>query len=365
MNKKLLAVMMVLAMLASLVLSGYSFADSRIAAEDAIEDVVEEDGDGTKYTVGHFSFILPDSDFEISDEDEDFGYLFTAEDDTMYFEFLADSLGDDEEITQEDLDYVLESTEEAITGEIEPVGRIRKNYFKLNGMTAIRVSYTAYDEDYELDYDLDLTVLVAKKSYAVVLSYVPAERADAEYIRFLDDVLFSVTNSDFVEEEEEEAEAPSGALELAYGETTVIDKLIEITPEEIYFVEGDLLPSNTDGYYSYIEDKEDETYIVITGTVKNLCGEDIDIEFYTNNSFVVNGSYKYTGTLTAEGDGNDDFYGYEIRPLKTAKFVYYVSVPDELIDMYEYSELEITFDDLLNYPSYYEDPVYTLYLKNE
>ena len=386
MNKKLLAVLMVLSMLASLVLSGYSFADTRIAAEeDAVEEeeaeeaVEEEDTEeagSTEYSIGPFSFILPDSVFEISEEDEDFGYLFTAEDDTMFFEFLADTLEEGEEVTQEDLDYVVESTEEAITGEIEPVGSVHRNSFKLNGMSAVRVSYTAYDEDYELDYDLDLTVLVAKQSYAVILSYVPAEKADAAYVRFLDDVLFSVKNSESAGAEDdgaeddgedtESAEAPDGAIELAFGEATVIDKMIEITPEDFYFAEGELLPSNTDGYYSSLEDVEDETYIVVTGTVKNLSGETIDIQFGTNNKIVVNGTFKYdNGRLTAEDDEHNDFFGYDIKPLKSAKFVYYVSVPDELIEMYEYCEIEISFNDLINYVSSYEEPAYKLYLKCE
>ena len=377
MNKKLLAVLMVLTMLASLVLSGYGFIDTKVAAEEdtieeeeteeAEEEAAEEAGDGTEYSVGPFSFILPDSEFEISEEDEDLGYLFTAEDDTMFLEFLEESLGD-EEVTQEDLDYVLESTEEAITGEIEPVGRIRKSFFKLNGMTAIRVSYTAYDEDYALDYDLDMTILIAKHSYAILLSYVPADHADAEYVRFLDEILFSVQNSDVEEAAEEEAEAniPDGAYELSFGETLTIDKMIQITPEEYYFVEGELLPSNTDGYYSSLEDVEDETYIVVTGTVKNLSGDAIDIQFGTNNKIVVNGSYTYTnGRLTAEDDEHNDFYGYEIKPLKSATFVYYVSVPDELIEMYEFCEIEISFNDLINYVSSYEEPAYKLYLKCE
>lgn len=380
MNKKLLAVLMVLTMLASLVLSGFSFIDTRIAAEeDAIEEDAEEDAaeedvaedaeeesESNEYTIGAFTFIMPESEFEVSDYDEDFGYLFTNEDETMYFEFLADSLDADEEITQEDLDFVLESTEEAITGEIEPYGRIHKSFFNLNGMSAVRVSYSAFDEDFEIDYDLDMTVLVAKKSYAVILAYVPAENADADYVRFLDEILFSVKNSDTVEEEEAEAEAPEGAFELAFGETATIENMVQITPEDFYFVEGELLPSITDDYYSYIDDVEDETYIVVTGTVKNLSGDTIDIEFGTNNKIVVNGTYTYTnGILTAEDEDHNSFYGYEIKPLKSAKFVYYVSVPDELIEMYEFCEIEISFNDLVNYVSSYEEPEYKLYLKCE
>ena len=386
MNKKLLAIIMVLSMITSLVLSGYSYIDKtrivseeetaedtdeeaeEIADEEVSEDseeiADEEDSDGEEYSVNGFSFLLPDSDFELEDMDEDYGYLFSANDGDCKLEFLAESFGE-EELTEDLLNEVLQFTTEAITDEIVPNGKIRQNYFSINGMSSIRVSYPVYDEDFEMDYDLDMVVLLAKTAYAMILSYVPAEYADADYVRFLDEILFSVKNNEIAEEAEEAAEAPEGSYELALGETTVIENMIEITPEEIRFEEGELIPSNSEGYYWGEDDIEDETYIVVTGTIKNLGGEEIDIQFGTNNKIVVNGSYTYNGTLTAESDEHDDFFGYDIKPLKTADFVYYVSVPDELVEMYEFCEIEISFNDLINYVSSYEEPEYTLYLKCE
>jgi len=365
--KKLSAMLLVLTMLASLVLSGYSFADrnpvraeEEVAEEEVAEEETAEEEESTAYTCGGFTFLMPESDYELT-ESYDGAYVFQSGD-TALLQFMVSPL-EDEELTQEDIRAEVEGALSLFFDAYQPEGKIRRSYFDLNGISAVRTSFAATVEDVEGEMDLDITILVSDTDFAMFAASKMADEVDADYIRFLDEIIFSITSGEVEEEIEEEAEAPEGAIAMKMGETTEIEGIAQITPQSFEIVPGDLLPSNTDGYYSYYEDVADETYLVIKGDIKNLCGETIDVQFGTNNKFVVNGTYSYTGTLTAEEDDHSSFYGYDIKPLKTSTFVYYVSVPDELVEMFEFGELEITFNDMINYVSSYDEPAYRLYLK--
>ena len=387
MKKRIFAFVMVLAMLASLVLSGYSYADRKpVRSEAAEEDTAEEDTaaeeeeeTGTEYTFGGFSVVLPESDYEAYDSGDDYCLLQTEGGERM-LQFLVQETGEEEPLTEERTKEIFEEALDDLLGDAEVEGESRKSFFELNGMAACRTSFTMYNPDAEADYDVDVTLLAGDTSLLVIASAIDVESLDAAYIRFVDELICSASyldaeeedTEDAAEEEDtEDAEAeddteaavvPEGAYEMTLGDTVKVEGLVELTVDSYEFVDGELIPSNTEDYYSSEEDISDETYIVVRGTVKNLAGETINIRSNTRNQFTVNGTYKYTGTVTAEDDKHTSFYGYEVKPLKTADFVYYVSVPDELVEMYEYGELELSF---WNLTSTSNEPDYKLYLRLE
>lgn len=129
----------------------------------------------------------------------------------------------------------------------------------------------------------------------------------------------------------------------------------------------EIYPSNTSGTYSYLSDSPNEKYFVLKGVVKNLSGRSIDVQFDLGMyRFLFNDKYEYTGTMTAESSKGDDFYGYDIDPLTETNFILYISVPDEVKDIYETCQVDILFGDGTNRIYDVEDVeyYYLLHLNN-
>lgn len=117
----------------------------------------------------------------------------------------------------------------------------------------------------------------------------------------------------------------------------------------------EILPSNTSDWYSYFEDVDGESFFVLRGTIKNISGDVIDIEHCSISEMVFNNTYRYSASWTAEGDGNDDFHGYQINPLKETNFVMYVSVPDEVKTNFKSCKTTFGFNNLANYAFDWDD----------
>lgn len=108
----------------------------------------------------------------------------------------------------------------------------------------------------------------------------------------------------------------------------------------------EIYPSNTSGTYSYLSDSPDEKFFVLRGTIKNISGKSIDVQFDLGMyRFLFNNKYEYTGTMTAESSEGDDFYGYDISPLTETNFILYTSVPDEVKDIYETCQIDLLLGD--------------------
>ena len=126
--------------------------------------------------------------------------------------------------------------------------------------------------------------------------------------------------------------SPTKTLEL--NETITVGNTMELTLESVEWVD-EVLPSVTDDSYTYYKDKEGETYFVIRGTVKNLCGEvtNLDNRLFLGE-MLVNGTYKSDLQADEENSEGTGFSGY-IKPLQTANVVFFASVSDGVYELAE------------------------------
>lgn len=114
-------------------------------------------------------------------------------------------------------------------------------------------------------------------------------------------------------------------------------------------ISQELYPEDDGSHYflSGFADQEDEQYFYIYGSLKNLAGSE-----YRADRMVVtmkfNDKYEYRGQVEFD-DGDGDFYGYEIKPLKSATFYIMASIPDEVIEAYEKCEIKFAFNDEFEY----------------
>lgn len=102
-----------------------------------------------------------------------------------------------------------------------------------------------------------------------------------------------------------------------------------------------ILPSNTSGSYSYMDDNEGEKYFVIRGELKNLASETLDIQYASKAQMTINEKYKFPVTLELEENDGKSFYG-NAKPLQTLNLIVYASVSDELYEACE--NIQITMD---------------------
>ena len=115
-----------------------------------------------------------------------------------------------------------------------------------------------------------------------------------------------------------------------FGET-FSNEILEIVIDSASTMQ-EIKPSDTSGVYSYISDVPNETFFFLTGSAKNLSGEDYDVT-EMQIDFCFDDAYNYSGNIVID-EGGDDFYNDNIKPLKTVKYYMYASVPDEMVDSY-------------------------------
>lgn len=170
---------------------------------------------------------------------------------------------------------------------------------------------------------------------------------------------------DYVFETPTPSPTPKGkgpTLELKLNQTVTVGDAMEITLESSEWAER-ILPPDTSGSYSYVDDKEDEKYFVVKGKVKNLAGENLEISFRgIKASLLINGKYK--ADVEINGVQPTAFYG-DIKPLQTLDVIFYASVTDEVYDLCNYAELTLKAINDANYISTYfqeEDVPFNTYI---
>ena len=65
------------------------------------------------------------------------------------------------------------------------------------------------------------------------------------------------------------------AVAVSANQAVTAEGVVEFKIEQAYMTE-EIMPSNVQGSYSYMEDQEDSTYVVFQGTLKNLSDEKIN-----------------------------------------------------------------------------------------
>jgi hypothetical protein len=126
---------------------------------------------------------------------------------------------------------------------------------------------------------------------------------------------------------------------LNFGDT-ISNDFIEMTINSAS-TSQELLPTDTSSVYSYMSDKDNETYFYIMGNIKNVGGDSYSVEDM-NIQFTFDNKYNYTGYIAAD-DGGNDFYGDHVKPFGTVKYYMYASVPDELINSYSTCKVQFAF----------------------
>lgn len=148
-------------------------------------------------------------------------------------------------------------------------------------------------------------------------------------------------DSNKVQDVEEEEETQKEAVALSYGELGSTE-FVEITFDRIYTAD-EVKPEKPEGVYSYKPDKEDETYIVLKGTIKNVGTEEFE---FTDNCYaklIVDDKYNYDAYACADEGGDLSYIYAYLDPFKSETFYIIASVPDELIGQYQKVYFEYGF----------------------
>lgn len=147
---------------------------------------------------------------------------------------------------------------------------------------------------------------------------------------------------------------PNTPQQIVLNTPFTCDGIFEMTVTSAEWTD-EIYPSNTSGGYSYYQDKNGESFFVLKGTIKNISGDLIDVQFCSYSEMLFNGTYKYSPEWTAESQEGDDFYGYQINPLQSSNFVIYASVPDEVKENFQSCKVSFGFSDLTHYVYKWED----------
>lgn len=140
--------------------------------------------------------------------------------------------------------------------------------------------------------------------------------------------------------------------QLGIGDT-ISEEFLEMTIDGAV-VEQEIKPSNTsDSWYSYYSDQEDETYVVVYGTMKNLSGNDFELIGGTSIEFCFDDKYTYYGSIEVEENDGSGFDSW-LKPLASRNYIIYASVPNELIDMYSSCTVNFQCSENIEWSSDYE-----------
>jgi len=115
-----------------------------------------------------------------------------------------------------------------------------------------------------------------------------------------------------------------------------------------------VLPSKTDKTYSYYEDKENETYFIVHGTITSHASDSFDIQWNSDSSILVNEKYTFSSTMELEDlDGRG--FGESIKPLQTRNFIIWASVSDEVYNISESVQVNFELPDNEEQLDYFYD----------
>ena len=127
---------------------------------------------------------------------------------------------------------------------------------------------------------------------------------------------------------------------IGLNEVITSDNHGELTLTETAF-ETKVVPHNPSMFYHYYEVKsDDQIYLTVYGTFKNLETENVSLDEMLTISALYNGQYKYKGFVVEENAGNIDAYSF-VDPLETVKFICLIEVPLEVSNSGQPLELKI------------------------
>ena len=122
-----------------------------------------------------------------------------------------------------------------------------------------------------------------------------------------------------------------GKAVITLGQKVTIEDVLEFTINTCSW-EDKILPSDTSGTYSYKADTEDETYLVLKGTLTNLNGNSFDVQYIQDSEICINDKYTFSVLMDAE-DKDGKGFGNAVKPLQTVDLVIYASVSDGVKDI--------------------------------
>lgn len=96
----------------------------------------------------------------------------------------------------------------------------------------------------------------------------------------------------------------------------------------------EIRPDKPERVYSYKADKEDEKYIYLYGTIKNVSGEKFEFADNMYAKMTFDDKYNYSASIAADEGGSLSYIYADLNPLKSEKFYILASIPDELAEQY-------------------------------
>jgi len=124
------------------------------------------------------------------------------------------------------------------------------------------------------------------------------------------------------------------------GDTIELD-FVEMSIEGISTAKA-IYPDKYEKYIShYLEDIEGETYVCIYGNMKNISGETYEIIYNTYASILFDNQYNYEGAMIIDEGDSLSYFSVDFKPLQSAKYYIYASVPDEMLE--SYTTVNMTF----------------------
>lgn len=165
----------------------------------------------------------------------------------------------------------------------------------------------------------------------------PEENIESE---FQEDENVDNGHEETIEEKKEDESCSDSEIEeeellqtIEFDELIVFEDHAEVMITDVNFAKK-VEPTNPDMVYSYYEAKgDDEIFLVVKGTFKNLEADEVDMTWDNPLKIDVQyqDKYNYQGAFVIEeGDGSDfDVFGI-VNPLSTVTFYYLVLVPTEV-----------------------------------
>lgn len=126
---------------------------------------------------------------------------------------------------------------------------------------------------------------------------------------------------------------------ISFNELISLD-FVEITIEGAASAD-EIRPDNPKRVYSYKSDKDDETYVYLYGTIKNVSGEKFEFADHMYAKMTFDDKYNFNASITADEGGDFSYIYAYLDPLKSEKFYIIASIPDELAE--QFNEVEVKF----------------------
>lgn len=101
------------------------------------------------------------------------------------------------------------------------------------------------------------------------------------------------------------------------------------------------------GTYTYYTSDNGDPYFYLSGTIKNLGGNPVDVRnIYVQ--FCFDGKYNYKGSVDGVSEESSRFI-HDLNPLSSVNYFMYTSVPQELLDSYSTCTVRIGFTENFDY----------------